>query len=210
MLLRFIIFALVAQPSMALEPSYLKVKVLGAWISTSEYCTKAVQVFGSIDPIELNFLGGPALGSLDNTDNELNGTYPCFIVQLSEAFKFTPTSTNGYCTAGTEYTTRICSAGQSTIHPTTSETANCQDGSINNDSIFLYMSTGSTATNISTSTAPFLPPTASALNNGIRLASPLVVNGAVSAKFVVDIFERIETYGTSCRINTPAFSLTPL
>lgn len=191
------------------DPSTLKLKVYGAWISKSDRCTDPVKIFSTSDPIYLNFLGNPGLGSLDNTDGAFNGTYRCVIFRISEIIHFVPASNNGYCSEGTEYSTRLCSAGQTTVDPETHEEGSCANGSVSDDVVFLYLSTLSTATSTATSTGPFLPPTTTNTSLGLKLDGAMGVNGARTAKFVVDAYDKIESSGTTCRLNTPIFSFVP-
>lgn len=192
--------------SKALDPKSVKVKLYGVWMSKSEYCTLPITVFNSSDANFLDFIGKPSLGSLDNTDNKSNGTYKCVILKISETIKFAPKSTVGYCTANQEYTQKLCGAGLSTTDPESLANTPCSAADTSEDTVFMYLSTASTAATVGTSANPFVPPTASQTNLGLTLSAPWYINGSFSTDFLVDASNRLVSSGTTCIIDTPLFS----
>lgn len=176
-------------------------------MSTSPYCTSPVTIFGGADSYYLDFLGKPSLGSLDNTDDTYNDTYHCIIIKMSETIKFSPKTTAGYCTQGTEYTQKLCGSSLSTTDPETGVSSACSGSDASDDTIFMYLSTASTGSDITVSTNPFSPPTSAILTRGLTLSTPWNVVGDYTADFVVNAFNRIESSNFTCVINTPTFSL---
>src|SRR3982750_4341402 len=96
--------ALFSAPAMALDASSLKLQVYSVMLSTSPQCTSPVTVFSSATPTEVDFLATPTLGS----GNPPDGTYQCVIIKMSDLIKFTPMTSAGLCTAGTQYTADVC------------------------------------------------------------------------------------------------------
>lgn len=203
------IFALIALLSLNLwgvDPASIKVKVYGAWMSKSEFCTLPMPLFNGEEAYFLDFVGKPELGSLDNTDSKYNGTYKCIILRLNEIIKFAPKTTAGYCIGGQEYTTKICGGALITIDPESHEVTTCSASTASEDTVFLYMSTASTASSLATSENPFVPPTDSQTRLGLKLDAPWVVNGAYTTDLVVNAYDKITSSGTTCILDTPSFS----
>jgi len=91
------------------DASSLKLQVYSVMLSTSSLCTNPYTVFSSASPTEVDFLSAPTLGS----GNPPDATYNCVIIKMSDIIKFTPSSTSGLCTVGTEYVADVCRSDNS-------------------------------------------------------------------------------------------------
>ncbi len=188
--------------SAATDPTEIDVKVLAVYMSKDPFCTSPIEVFTTSEPGFVDFLGGPTVGQLDNSKFYYDGTYRCIIVKMSETIQFVPLLGSGTCVSGNKFSTNICAAGIVTtgVDGTTS-TCTADAG----DSVYLYLSTASTAATLSTSTNPFAPPTATTLTNGLTLSSGISIAGSINLKFVVNAFGKIGAVNGVCDINNPTF-----
>jgi len=188
--------------AMALDASSLKVKVYAVMLSTSSLCTNAITI--NTTSSVLDFLTIPTLGS----GNPPDGTYQCVIIKMSDQIKFTPSTSSGSCTAGTEYTNDVCQTGDSMSVPDVAGSTQCHGSSTApvDDTVYLYLTTNSYAgTGSGGGGSTFTqPPTATSLN-GLHLAAPFVVSGITKSKFVVNATGQVDGTGSSCNLNPPTF-----
>jgi hypothetical protein len=179
----------VSSNAMALDASSLKLQVYAVMLSTSPLCTSPVTVFSSTTPAEVDFLSNPTLGS----GNPADATYNCVIIKMSDVIKFTPSTTSGSCTAGTEYVTDVCRTdnGGTTQAP---------------DAV------GSPSAGSGTDAAPvtFMQPSTTASNNGLHLTAPPVIAGTASSKFVVNATGKVAGDYSTCGMNPPVFGFQKL
>jgi hypothetical protein len=183
------------------DPTELLIKPYKVAVSTSQLCTNLQTVFSTTSASYVDFLTSPTIG-----DGQLaDATYPCIVIEMSSQIKYKPTSTNGSCTAGTQYTLNVCQNNQvSNLIDGTSVTC---DGT-SDTKIALYISTGSTWT--TGAGDPFQAPTSTSdASHGINLATALQISGTASAKFVVNGTNKIDD-SSSCEMNPPAFSFVKL
>jgi hypothetical protein len=179
------------------DASSLKLQVYSVMLSTSPQCTSPVTVFSNTTPTEVDFLVAPTLGS----GNPPDGTYPCIIIKMSDTIKFTPTSVDGNCQGGTEYTTEVCQSTEFTQAPDSGgTTTQCTTG---RDVVYLYLTTGRSVLGGGNTFLQPLPPHST--DHGVNLTSPLVVSGTATAKFVVTAKNAVDGSGPSCGMNAPVF-----
>ena len=139
-----------------LDASSLKLQVYSVMLSTSAMCTNPYTVFSSVSPTEVDFLSAPTLGS----GNPPDATYNCVIIKMSDIIKFTPSSTSGLCTAGTEYVADVCRSDNNgtTQAPDSSTHTACSgsDAAPHSDAVYMYLTTNASA---GTGGEVFLQPT---------------------------------------------------
>jgi len=191
------------QPSgPALDASSLKLQVYSVMLSTSPLCTNPYTVFSSAAPTEVDFLATPTLGS----GNPPDATYNCVIIKMSDIIKFTPSSTAGLCTAGTEYVADVCRSDNSgsTQAPDSSTHTACTgtDAAPHSDAVYMYLTTNASA---GTGGEVFLQPADVNSSNGLRLTAPLVIAGKASSKFIVNASGKVGSDSVSCGMNPPVF-----
>lgn len=183
------------------NPTELLLKPYKVAVSTSELCTNLQTIYSDDNASYVDFLTSPTIGSGQLSD----ATYPCVVIEMSSQIKYKPTTTNGDCTAGTEYTLNVCQNSQ--VSNLIDGTAVTCDGT-SDTKIALYISTGSTWT--TGAGDPFQAPTSSSdASHGVQLSSALVIDGTSSAKFVVDGTGKIDD-SSSCEMNPPSFSFVKL
>ncbi len=200
--------ALFSTSAMALDASSLKLQVYSVMLSTSAQCTSPVTVFSSATATEVDFLATPTLGS----GNPPDATYHCFIIKMSDLIKFTPSSTAGLCTAGTQYTADVCRTdnGGTTQAPDAvgaPNACNGTDAAPVSDVVYLYLTTNASA---GTSGNTFMQPTGAASTNGLNLTAPLVIAGAARSKFIVNATGKVADDGVGCGMNPPVFGFQKL
>ncbi len=188
------------------DPTEVDVKILAVYMSKDPYCGSPIEVFTTSEPGFVDFLGGPTVGQLDNSKYLYDGTYQCVIVKMSETIRFVPLIGSGVCVAGNRFESDVCGAGVVTTGiDGTATTCTASTG----DSVYLYLSTASTAASFTASTNPFSPPTVSTPTNGLPLASGISISGSSNLKLVVNLFGKIEVINGTCAINNPAISFGP-
>lgn len=200
--------ALVSTSAMALDASSLKLQVYSVMLSTSAQCTSPVTVFSSATATEVDFLATPMLGS----GNPPDATYNCVIIKMSDLIKFTPSSTSGLCTAGTQYTADVCRSdnGGTTQAPDAVGAPNActgTDAAPVSDIVYLYLTTNASA---GTGGSTFMQPTGAASTNGLNLTSALTIAGAAKSKFIVNATGKVGDDGVSCGMNPPVFGFQKL
>ncbi|MEO8312194.1 MAG: hypothetical protein ABI520_13555 [Caldimonas sp.] len=208
--LRFALAAatLVSTSALALDASSLKLQVYSVMLSTSAQCTSPVTVFSSAAATEVDFLATPTLGS----GNPPDATYNCVIIKMSDLIKFTPSSTSGLCTAGTQYTADVCRSdnGGTTQAPDAVGAPNActgTDAAPVSDIVYLYLTTNASA---GTGGSTFMQPTGAASTNGLNLTSALTIAGAAKSKFIVNATGKVGDDGVSCGMNPPVFGFQKL
>jgi len=208
--LRFALIAagLVSANAMALDASSLKLQVYSVMLSTSPQCTSPVTVFSSPTATEVDFLASPMLGS----GNPPDATYNCVIIKMSDLIKFTPSSTLGLCTGGTQYTADVCRTdnGGTTQAPDAAgapTTCNGTDAAPVSDAVYLYLTTNPSA---GAGGNTFMQPTGPSSTNGLNLTAPLVIAGTAKSKFIVNATGKVADDGVSCGMNPPVFGFSKL
>jgi hypothetical protein len=200
--------ALLSVNALALDASSLKLQVFSVMLSTSPLCTSPVTVFASSVATEVDFLSTPTLGS----GNPPDATYNCVIIKMSDLIKFTPASTSGSCTAGTEYVADVCRVDN---HGTTQapdavgvpSACNGTDAAAQADAVYLYLTTNTSA---GSGGNTFMQPTAATSTSGLNLAAPLVIAGSAKSKFVVNAAGKVDGGYTTCGMNPPLFGFQKL
>jgi len=206
--LAFAAACLVSSSAMALDASSLKLQVYAVMLSTSPQCTSPVTVFSSATATEVDFLAAPTLGS----GNPPDATYHCVIIKMSDLIKFTPSSTSGLCTAGTQYIADVCRTdnGGTTQAPDPVGAPNAcsgTDAAPVSDPVYLYLTTNPLA---GTGGNTFMPPTGPTSTNGLNLTAPLVIAGTAKSKFIVNASGKVGDDGVSCGMNPPVFGFQKL
>lgn len=188
------------------DASSLKLQVYSVMLSTSPLCTNPYTVFASDTAREVDFLVAPTLGS----GNPPDATYQCVIIKMSDIIKFTPTTTLGSCSAGTEYSADICRTdnGGTTQAPNGAPSA-CTgtDDAPHADPVYMYLTTNPSVGN---GGGGLMPPTDANSTNGLPLSTPLVISGRARSKFVVNATGKVGSDGTRCGMNPPAFGFKKL
>lgn len=187
----------------ATDPSEVDVKVLAVYMSRDAYCGSPIEVFNTSEPGFVDFLGGPTVGQLDNSKNQHDGPFKCVIVKMSETIKFVPILGSGACIAGNRFETDICGAGVVTTGVDGSETT-CTSST--GDTVYLYLSTGSTAASFTASANPFSPPTEAVPTNGLPLSTPVRISGSTNLRFTVNLFGKISVVNGVCQFTNPLFN----
>lgn len=201
--------ALLASNAMALDASSIKLQVYAVMLSTSPLCTSPVTVFSSVAPTELDFLAQPKLGS----GNPPDGTYHCVVIKMSDLIKFTPTGTEGTCTAGQQYTADVCRTdnGGTTQAPDAAgapAVCNGTDAAPVSDAVHLYLTTNA---NAGTGGQTFLQPTSTGSTNGLNLTAPLVIAGTARSKFIVNATGKVSGGDPNgCGLDPPIFGFQRL
>ena len=200
--------ALLSANAMALDASSLKLQVYSVMLSTSPQCTSPVTVFSSATATEVDFLASPTLGS----GNPPDATYNCVIIKMSDLIKFTPSSTSGLCTVGTQYTADVCRTDNSgtTQAPDAvgaPNVCNGTDAAPVADTVYLYLTTNPSA---GTGGSTFMQPTGPTSTNGLNLTAPLVIAGAAKSKFIVNATGKVGDDGVSCGMDPPVFGFQKL
>jgi hypothetical protein len=201
--------ALLAGNAMALDASSIKLQVYSVMLSTSPLCTSPVTVFSSVAPTEVDFLAQPKLGSGSPPD----GTYHCVIIKMSDLIKFTPTGTEGTCTAAQQYTADVCrtdNGGTTQAPDTPGAPLACTgtDAAPVSDAVHLYLTTNTTA---GSGGQTFLQPTSTSSTNGLNLTAPLVISGTASSKFIVNATGKVSGADPNgCGLNPPIFGFQKL
>lgn len=188
-----------------IDPNYLKIKIYGVWVSTSNLCTNLTEIFTNSAPEYQDVLSSPNFGSVDNATGALNGNYKCMVLKMSDSIKYAPNanSDTGNCVSGTEATTAVCQAGV-VSKDENGNSITCTSGE---DSVYLYLSTTSTSTGGDSGNNPFTPPTAeSSATEGIKLSGEWVISGGATGTFVVNGTDKILDTGSTCDMQPPLFS----
>lgn len=187
----------VGSTAKALDPSSLKLTVYGVWLFTTSDCSgTAVEVFNGTTGQEVDVIAGGSYGSGNVSPN----TFRCIVLKMSDNVKFTPSTSDGSCTAGTEYTMDVCQTGTSSAGPD-GTTVNCTTGT--NDRPYVFLANGSTCTGSGCSGDTFVSPTSGAAN-GLFLDGQIVAPGG--GTFGADANGRISGSGSSCEMpSAPTF-----
>ena len=184
------------------DASSLKLQVYSVMLSTSSLCTNPYTVFSSASPTEVDFLSAPTLGS----GNPPDATYNCVIIKMSDIIKFTPSSTSGLCTVGTEYVADVCRSDNSgtTQAPDSSARTACTgtDAAPHSDAVYMYLTTNASA---GTGGEVFLQPTDVNSGYSLHLTAPLIIAGKAKSKFVVNATGKVGSDSVSCGMNPPVF-----
>lgn len=201
--------ALLSSHAMALDASSLKLQVYSVMLSTSPLCTSPFTVFSSATATEVDFLAAPTLGS----GNPPDATYNCVVIKMSDIIKFTPSSTSGLCTAGTQYVADVCRSdnGGMTQAPDAVGAPNAcfgTDTAPQSDAVYLYLTTNASAGTGGGNT--FMQPTNTSSTNGLNLTAPLVIAGTAKSKFVVNATGKVGSDSVSCGMNPPVFGFQKL
>lgn len=193
------------------SPSEVLISVYAISVSTSADCSNPTVVLNNgSTPVEYNFTSGPKLGAAAVTA----GTYPCIIMKMSDVIKFRPATTEGTCTAGTQYTIDVCRAGSGTYTPMTISGSSAtygtaatactgSDGTPVDTQVPLFLSTQSTNSGGGGGSAFDRPAVAG--TNGFTLNGAFVVTGTGSGTFVVNFNNKVDGSGGSCGLNPPVF-----
>lgn len=184
------------------DPSSVKVKVFAMALSTNTDCSNPTVVFEDSAGREVDMLQAPEIGSGDASDN----TYECIIMKMSDIIKFTPASTEGSCTAGSENILDVCQTGATTTNldtgsATFNAAVNCTTSTTSEETVTLFLSTGATST--SGNLNSFVQPTSS--SNGLRLNGAFTVSGSSAAEFVVNGNGKVDGSGATCQMEPPLF-----
>ncbi len=163
-----------------LNANSLKFKVYRMAVSTSALCTSPVVVINNgSTAVEVDLKGAdPVFG----TGFVPNGTYPCIMFEVDDTIKYAgENSTSGNCSPTSETSRDLCRLDNN-------GTTKLIDGSIFNctnsvDKVVLYLSTNTKSNPMNNS---FIPPAGANSDDGIHLASPLVVSNSGSGKLVVN------------------------
>ena len=201
--------ALFSANASALDASSLKLQVYSVMLSTSAQCTSPVTVFSSATPTEVDFLAAsPTLGS----GNPPDATYNCVIIKMSDLIKFTPSTSSGLCTAGTQYTADVCRSdnnGTTQAPDAVGAPSSCTgtDAAPVSDTVYLYLTTNASA---GTGGNTFMQPTGAGSANGLNLTAPLLIAGAAKSKFIVNATGKVSDDGVGCGMNPPVFGFQKL
>jgi hypothetical protein len=195
--------AFASSSAMALDASSLKLQVYSVMLSTSPLCTNPYTVFSNTTPTEVDFLAAPTLGS----GNPPDATYNCVIIKMSDIIKFTPSGTEGNCTAGTPYVSDVCRSdnnGTTQAPDAVGAPQACSgtDAAPVSNPVYLYLTTNASA---GTGGDTFMQPTSTSSTNGLHLTAPLVIAGAARSKFVVNAIGKVGSDTTSCGMEPPVF-----
>jgi hypothetical protein len=181
--------------------SSLKLQVYSVMLSTSPLCSSPFTVFSNSTPTEVDFLATPTLGGGDPPD----ATYNCVIIKMLDSIKFKPSTTDGACSAGVEYTDDVCQTAEQTRAPDLVATPTSCTSNVS-DIVYLYMSTGKTSVG---GGHAFEQPTGPN-TNGVPLTSPLVISGTARSKFVVNLTNKVNGSVSPCGIDAPTFNFQKL
>lgn len=200
--------ALFAANALALDASSLKLQVYSVMLSASPLCTNPITVFSSPTATEVDFLATPTLGS----GNPPDATYHCVIIKMSDLIKFTPSGSEGSCTAGTQYVADVCrtdNGGQTQAPDAVGAPTACTgtDPAPVSDAVHLYLTTNSLA---GTGGETFLQPTDTNSTNGLNLTAPLVIAGNARSKFSVNAAGKVSGADVTCGMNPPVFGFQKL
>jgi hypothetical protein len=88
----------------AVTPSGFFLKVYKFAVSENADCSNPVVVYENATPDYVDFTSDPTIASSTIKD----GTYPCVIIEMSDAIRFVPGETEGACTKGTAYMLDVC------------------------------------------------------------------------------------------------------
>ncbi len=199
---------LLSANAMALDASSLKLQVYSIMLSTSPLCTNPITVFSSPNASEVDFLAAPTLGSGSPPD----GTYHCVVIKMSDLIKFTPSTSSGSCTAGTQYVSDVCRVdnnGTTKAPDAVGAPAACNgtDAVPQSDAVYLYLTTNASA---GTGGGTFTQPDSTSSTFGLNLTAPLVISGTARSKFVVNATGKVSGVDVNCGMNPPVFGFQKL
>ncbi|MBF0274059.1 MAG: hypothetical protein HQK84_02385 [Nitrospinae bacterium] len=166
----------------------------------------------------------PTLTSSSVTD----GTYNCFAMKMSDNVTFTPAADTGTnCVAGTSYTIDVCKpisdGSGGTLTPyyynpeggsTPSDAAGYSACTTGNDTVWVFVSTTSTATAGSSGHNAFAPPNSSGSCQysgdpspgcGFKLSNAITVSGNTTGTFVFDTDGKVQDSNGACDMEAPNF-----
>ena len=201
---------LMAQSAWAVNASQVLISIYSVAVSTSADCSNpTVVIDNGATARQVDFIANSNLGS----SSVANGTYPCVILKMSDVITFTPASTSGSCTGGTQYTIDVCRANGSTYTPLTvsgtvgtyGSTTACTGSQASpvDDKVSLFLSTQSTNSGSGGGQAFTRP--ASAGTNGFTLNGAFTVSGSATGTFVVNFNNKIDGSGATCDLQPPIF-----
>jgi len=179
-------------------PSVANLNVYQFAISKSKQCEDPIVVFEHEDGESVDMNDSPELGSGDVA----NGAYECVILEMDDLIAFTPSETDGNCTADEEVEIDVCREGSSTTLTDGTE-VDCSAGET--DRVAVYISTASAGTDEADDA--FNPPTKNKGDaSGINLDSKLVVSAALTGIFKMDTTDKVESGDDGCDLQPPVFS----
>jgi hypothetical protein len=149
------------------DPAAIRIGMYALWISANGDCSDPtlVQDYGLAGSVK-DFAQSPVLFSAAAVE----GSYECLLIRMSDVVSFSPATTFGNCTAGTDYEMDIYRVGETDwrdadLNPITGTGT---DSVPSNDRVTLVITTDTTAA----ITRGF------SSNQTVHLASPLVVPNA--------------------------------
>ncbi len=184
------------------DTSAAKMKIYAFYVAKSADCSDPVELFADEDGKEVDMMKSPDIGSglLDQ------GTYNCVIMEMSDTITFTPATTTGVCTAGTEYELDVFRPQGEDYKPTGVLPDGTEvEGAVGEQTMAVYISSLSVSEGGDPSNNAFEAPTASKTNNGIKLASPLEVTKDTIGTLVLDTSGRVESNFGTCDMQPPQF-----
>ena len=167
------------------DPSSVRIKVTGAWISTTSTCDDLKVIYDGSNADYRDFILNPPSVFSSELDP---GTYNCVVLRMSDWIKFTPATNQGtMCIAGTEATQDVCAASPTggnewaNVESPAGTTTPCGVGDID-EQVYVWISSGTAPTG---QTIGFQRPDTAGAAKGIYLAQPLVIEEgkAVTAYF---------------------------
>lgn len=183
--------------------SSFKIKIKRVAVSTSGDCSNPVIVYDSGNTLaNISYVDLSSNPNLFSEASVANGTYNCVIWEVSDHVKFKPATSDGSsCDSGVELERDICGYGDDKEDAVT-QNPNKLIGSATNTTCSvttedvkpLYFSTWSTATS-GNSVQTGVPPThQDDATKGLKLAAPIVVNGATQGILEFDTTNSITTW----------------
>ncbi len=211
----FIVTLLMAPQAMAaVDTAEANIKLYQAYFSENEDCSDPILFLDgeeeALGYFEVDMAASPTIG--DGSIAE--GTYQCVIFKMSDQVTFTPSATEGDCIAGTEVEMDVCrDYGEESTAPTvtdavTGEEATCADADGTEDTIWVYVSTGSTTTGGDEDHNAFAPPTDSEPTNGFLLSDEIVISGDITGTFIFGTDDKVSASFGECDMQAPDFGFS--
>lgn len=192
------------------------VKLYRAYLSANADCSSPVLFLdGEAEAagyFEVDMAAAPTIG--EGTIAE--GTYQCVIFKLSDQVTFTPDATEDDCTAGTQVEMDVCrdygeeGSAPTVVNATTGEETTCNSEDGVEDTIWVYVSTGSTTTGGDESGEhnAFEPPTDSEPANGFLLNDEIVISGNITGTFIFGTDDKVSSNFGECDMQAPDFGFS--
>lgn len=210
-----VILLLVASQAMAtVGTSEATIKLYRAYLSENADCSDPVLFLdGEAEEagfFEVDMADAPTIG--DGTIAE--GTYQCVIFKMSDQVTFTPDATEDDCTAGTQVEMDVCRDYGDGSTPTvtdattgTGTSCNSEDGV--EDTIWVYVSTGSTTSEGGDGDHnAFAPPSDSEPTNGFLLNDEIVISGDITGTFLFGTDDKVSSSFGECDMQPPDFGFS--